>query len=110
MRERTRSGGRAAVVTLVFGLLLPANAHAQAQAPEPVEPQSSNLVVAGLEAGFDLVVLRPLGLVAIAVGAVAFVPVALVTAPNGRDGFQSALEVLVFTPAKSVFQRPLGDF
>ena len=60
--------------------------------------------------GFDLVILRPLGLVAVAVGAVAFVPAALITAPNGRDGIQSALELFVTEPAKNVFQRPLGDF
>jgi hypothetical protein len=99
---------RAAVITLIAALLLPA--YAQAQEQEEFEPQPPNPIVAGLGMGFDVVILRPLGLVAVAVGAVAFVPAALITAPNGRDGIQSALELFVTEPAKNVFQRPLGDF
>ena len=95
---------RAAVMTLIAGLLLPANAYAQAQ--EQVEPPSPN----PMAVGFDVVVLRPLGLVATAVGAVLFVPAALLTAPNGRDGVDTALKFFIIEPAKSVFQRPLGDF
>jgi hypothetical protein len=89
---------------LIAALLLSANAYAQAQ--EEVEPPSPNLIAAG----FDVVILRPLGLVAAAVGAGLFVPVALVTAPNGLDSLQSALTIFVTEPAKSVFLRPLGDF
>jgi hypothetical protein len=94
---------RAAVMTLIAGLLLPANADALAQ--EQVEPPSPNPIVAGA----DLVILRPLGLVAMAAGAVLFVPAALLTAPNGLDSVQMALEFFVTEPAKNVFQRPLGD-
>ncbi len=43
-------------------------------------------------------------------GALLFVPAALLTAPNGLDSVQMALEFFVTEPAKSVFQRPLGDF
>ena len=45
-----------------------------------------------------------------AVGAVLFVPAALLTAPNGLDSVKMALEFFVTEPANSVFQRPLGDF
>jgi hypothetical protein len=95
---------RTAVATLIAGLLLSANAYALAG--EEAGPPSPNPIAAG----FDVVILRPLGLVAAAVGAALFVPVALVTAPNGLDSLQSALTVFVTEPAKSVFQRPLGDF
>jgi hypothetical protein len=95
---------RAAVTTLIAALLLPANAYAQA--PEQVRPPRPNPVAAG----FDVVILRPLGLVATAVGAVLFVPALLLTAPNGLDSVRSALKIFVTEPAKSVFQRPLGDF
>jgi hypothetical protein len=104
MRERIGPSLRAAVMTLIAGLLLPASAYAQAQ--EQVSPPPPNPIVAGV----DLVILRPLGLLAMATGAVLFVPAALLTAPNGLDGVDAALEFFVIEPAKSVFQRPLGDF
>ncbi len=104
MRQRIGPSLRAAVMTLIAALLLPANAYARAQ--ERVEPPPANPVVAGV----DLVILRPLGLIAMAAGAVLFVPAALLTAPNGLDGIDAALEFFVTEPAKSVFQRPLGDF
>ncbi len=108
MRERMKSSVRAAVMTLIAGLLLPANAHALA--PEEAEPRRPNPIVVGSRAGFDVVILRPLGLVAMAVGAAAFVPVALLTAPMGREGVEPALKIFVTGPAKDVFRRPLGDF
>ena len=104
MSKRTRQSLRAAAVTLIAALLLPGNAYAQEQ--QPVESKSVNPAVAG----FDVVILRPLGLVTLAVGAVAFVPVALLTAANGKDSLQAALEIFVTNPAQNVFQRPLGDF
>jgi hypothetical protein len=104
MRERIRANARAAVMVLIAGLLLSANAHAQA--PEEIESRSPNpgLIV------FDLIVLRPLGLVAVVVGGAAFPPAAGLTAANGRDGIQAALQLFVIGPAKNVFLRPLGDF
>jgi hypothetical protein len=104
MRERARQSLRAAAVTLIAGLLLPGNAYAQEQQQvksEPVNP---------VAAGFDVVIVRPLGLAALAVGVVAFVPVAVITAANGKDSLQAALEIFVTNPAHHVFKRPLGDF
>ena len=103
MRERARQRLRVAAVTLIAGLLLSGNAYAQEQR---VESESVNPAAAG----FDVVIVRPLGLVTLAVGAVAFVPVALITAANGKDSLQAALEIFVTGPAHHVFQRPLGDF
>jgi hypothetical protein len=104
MRGRARQSLRAAAATLIAGLLLPGNAYAEEQ--QPVEAESVNLAAAG----FDAVILRPLGLVVLVIGAVAFPSVALLTAANGKDGLQAALEVFVTGPAQNVFQRPLGDF
>ncbi len=59
---------------------------------------------------FDVVVLRPLGFVGAIVGAVLFVPVAVLTAPGGRDTIEEALEMFVLVPGKFVFTRPLGSF
>jgi len=99
---------RAAVVTLIGGLLL--SASAQAATPEPVETQTTNLWVTGAKASFDVVILRPLGLIALVVGAGAFVPTAVVASPMGWDGIEPAMNFFVVEPAKQVFQRPLGDF
>lgn len=58
----------------------------------------------------DAVVLRPLGAVQTAVGAVLFVPMALFTAPTGRAGVEEAFEVTVRRPYEDTFVRPLGEF
>jgi hypothetical protein len=92
------------VVTLITGILLTGNAYAQEQqsaGSTPVDP---------VAAGFDVVIVRPLGLVVLAIGAVAFVPAALITAASGKDSLEAALEIFVTGPAHHVFQRPLGDF
>lgn len=104
MSKRARQSLRAAALTLIAALLLPGNAYAQE--PQLVKSGSVNPAVAG----FDVVIVRPLGLAALAVGAVFFLPVALVTAANGKDSLQTALEIFVTGPAQNVFQRPLGDF
>ena len=112
MSERTKSNARAAFMTLVAALLLPANAGATASEeaePEVPSPFVSGLVT-GLGIGFDVLILRPFGLVTMAVGAGAFVPAALLASPMGWDGIEPALNVFVTEPARHVFQRPLGDF
>lgn len=59
---------------------------------------------------FDVLVLRPLGFVGVVIGAALFVPVAVITAPGGRDTLEEALEMFVLVPGKFVFTRPLGSF
>jgi hypothetical protein len=61
-------------------------------------------------AAFDVVVLRPFYAVGTVVGAVLFVPAAVVTSPGGRPAIADAWETLVVTPADEAFKRPLGDF
>ncbi len=91
-------------MALIAGVLLQGNAYA-------LEQQSTKSGFAnGVAVGFDLVVLRPLGFAALVVGAGAFVPAALMTAPNGKDSLTTALEVFVTTPLEDVFRRELGEF
>ena len=104
MRKRARHSLRAAAVTLIAGLLLPGGAYAAEE--QPVEPEPVNAAAAA----FDVVIVRPLGLVALTVGTVLFAPVALLTAPGGKDSLREGLEVFVTGPAENVFQRPLGEF
>ncbi len=96
---------RAAVVTLIAGVLL-MPAAARAEEPKPVETSRTNYP----SAVFDLLIVRPLGLVVLPVGVAAFIPAALLTAPNGMERLQEALEHFVTSPAKYVFQRKLGEF
>ena len=112
---------RGALALLVAVALLPLHGSAQmggglqsssrsssthAESEEPMEPQRPNPAVMA----FDAVILRPLGFVAMCVGAALFVPTVIVASPGGRDGVQTAMEILVLVPTKSVFQRPLGEF
>jgi hypothetical protein len=65
--------------------------------------------------GFDLVVLRTLGSVKLAVGTVALVPASILYIlkmpfDGGDTGaLQEVAEVLVVEPANYVFRRPLGE-
>ena len=57
---------------------------------------------------FDLVLLRPLGLVATVAGSVVHVVGLIFSGPGGNAG--EAAQLLVKEPAKFTFVRPLGDF
>jgi len=89
-----------AVVAVCAGLLLTAPAHAD---PERETPNPAAVV-------FDVVLLRPLGLLTMVIGAALFVPAAVVTSPGGLDSIEEALELFVLDPAKDVLERPLGEF
>jgi hypothetical protein len=58
----------------------------------------------------DLLIIRPLGFVAVAVGAVLFLPTALITSPMGRDSVEEVMETFITIPSNDVFKRPLGKF
>ena len=75
------------------------------QAAEPQAPSPNPGLIA-----LDLICVRPIGVVASAVGAVLFVPMALLASPQGLDGIKGALEVMVTSPGEFVFRRPLGEF
>jgi len=59
---------------------------------------------------FDCAILRPFGLAGTVLGGVFFVPVAVLTSPNGADGIQTAWNFFVMSQVKNTFTRPLGDF
>ena len=101
MSKRARSILRASAATLAAVLLLPVG---------PVRAASDSSAPHPGAMVFDVMVLRPLGFSVFVVGAVLFLPAALLTAPAGRDSVETALEIFVTAPANDVFQRPLGDF
>lgn len=77
-------------------------------APPPARAdETSSTGDKGADMVIDLVVLRPLGLVATVVGTVGFVVSLPFTIPSGSVG-ETAHE-LVLRPAEYTFNRPLGD-
>lgn len=98
-----RAAGTVAIVALIAALAAPQTAQAQSS-------PSSSSAPGAMAVGFDAVVLRPLGFVAMVVGAILFVPTALITATNGRDGINDARAVFITPLVEEVFERPLGDF
>jgi hypothetical protein len=100
MRDSKKLNGRVAAMALIAAILLPSPAYAQ------FDPTPANIAAAS----FDVVILRPMRILETVLGAVLAVPVALIGAPNGKDGFREVWERFVSEPAKSVYQQPLGDF
>ena len=58
---------------------------------------------------FDLVILRPAGLVTIVVGSVLFVPAAVMASPSGARGVKDAWVAFVAPAVERTFNRPLGE-
>jgi hypothetical protein len=67
------------------------------------------------EDAFDLAVLRPAGIVALAAGSVFFVASLPAVAPypaikGSTEGIRGSYDVFVYPPYEYTFQRDLGDF
>jgi hypothetical protein len=60
--------------------------------------------------GFDVVFVRPVSCLRLAVGTVLVVPAALIGAPNGREGLADTFDIFVVQPANYAFRRELGEF
>ena len=58
---------------------------------------------------FDVLIVRPLGLVVAVVGVSMFPPVAVLSSPGGLDPLREALDHFVIVPGEYVFTRSLGD-
>jgi hypothetical protein len=83
-----------------------ANAYAQSDSSSPYNDSLDNSPSAGAMA-FDLIVVRPISLVATVLGSGLFIlslPLALVQ----RDAPVAAANKLVAEPARYTFERPLG--
>ena len=106
MRRRSVGGLlRVGIAALIAVVLLPASAHAMGPPPSTKER-----IARGFAVGFDVVLMRPFSAVATGIGAVLFVPTALITSPGGKESISEAFEVMVSTPAYNVYGRPLGEF
>lgn len=63
-----------------------------------------------IEVGFDAVIVRPLTMTTIVIGGVLLVPAVALSAAEGRDSWDSAIELFVTIPYEDAIQRELGDF
>jgi hypothetical protein len=118
MRQASsRSRLRQIVAGLLFaGLCAPApmwadepSGDAEA-APVPTEPHWYDSLVHNTDIGFDLLIVRPFAGLTAGVGAILFVPAAIMTAPNGKDSLKDAYERFVREPGEYFISRPLGEF
>lgn len=115
MRLRAGFSAPVAVATVIAALLLPGPLRAEDAQEAAASPQPDGRIftLAHVDAvvgkAFDLVVLRPLGLSTLVVGATFFVPVGLMCASD-PESFHEATQLFVTGPAQNVFTRPLGDF
>jgi hypothetical protein len=117
MRQAPRSRLRQIVAGLLFaGLCAPAPIWADEPAgdaeapPVPTEAHWYDSLVHNTDIGFDLLVVRPFAGVTAGVGAILFVPAAIMTAPTGKDGLKDAYERFVREPGEYFISRPLGEF
>ncbi len=92
-------------------LLLPEPIRAEDPQREPSERGvfTGEQVIGGVAVVVDLLVVRPLGVVATGVGLGLFVPAALLSLADYPDGVEEAWELFVTIPAKNVYERRLGD-
>jgi hypothetical protein len=81
--------------------MLGAAAPASASDLDNIDPNS-------VPAPVDLILLRPIGLVATAVGAAAFVPAAAVTAVFHHQSVPNVFDLLVRGPYEFTFVDPIG--
>jgi len=122
MRQAT---SRSPVRPLLAGLLLAAlcapapvwadegtseSGDAAEEPPPPVEQHWYTSTMRDVDIGVDLIVIRPLAAVTAACGAALFVPAAILTSPNGKDGIKDAYDRFVREPGEYFYSRPLGEF
>jgi hypothetical protein len=81
-----------------------------APAPAPVQQEWYDPLVHNANIGVDLIVVRPLSAVTLAVGTALFVPAAIMTSPNGWDSVKDAYQRFIDEPVEYFARRPLGEF
>jgi hypothetical protein len=104
MEERImfRLAKKSLVLAIIAALMMPLASTAFAEEYFEVEDPSGGAMM------FDLAVVRPVGIVATAIGCVFFVVSSPFSALGGN--IDTAGEKLVKDPAAFTFKRPLGEF
>ena len=86
-----------------------AEAEAEAEVEEKGESEVAKEPNRNFDWFFDLLIMRPVGLVTTIVGGTFFVPAALIVAPTGAEGVQLAWERFVAPSVERTFNTPLGE-
>jgi hypothetical protein len=87
---------------------------AEADAPPPAEiPAEAEVLpesdpMREFDIGFDVVLLRPMGLLQLAVGSAMLIPAYPLSWPSGGQG--EVLDILFWSPFEYTIRRPLGEF
>ena len=77
---------------------------------EPFEDFDSSVIIEPLEVGVDAVIVRPLTISTLVVGAILLVPALALSAAEGQESWDDAIELFITIPYEDAFQRELGDF
>jgi hypothetical protein len=103
MMNRPTSKRMAVIALLMATSLLAAEAHAEGSS-------AGARALSVAEKGFDVVLLRPLGIAAQLVGAGCYIPVVFLASPGGGESVGRATSHFIIRPYEFVWERPLGDF
>ncbi len=58
----------------------------------------------------DGLIVRPLAMARVVVGAILSVPAIILASPSGREGIEGAYDILIVEPFEYAFTRKVGDF
>ena len=75
---------------------------------EQIAPEGGEIEQAPASVGFDLVILRPFGLLATGLGVALAVPATAITALTHPQDVGKPIEFLVMRPARYTFADPIG--
>ena len=77
---------------------------------EPVRTYDYSVIIDPLEVGVDAVIVRPLAVTTLIIGAVFLVPALIISAPDGEESREEAIERFITISYEDAFERELGDF
>ncbi len=97
------------LVSCLFLLAVPIRAEGPQREPPERGVFSNEQISDGTAVVVDLLIIRPLAVVATCVGLGLFVPAALLSMADYPDSVEEAWELFVLAQARTVYERPLGD-
>jgi hypothetical protein len=94
---------------IVSKFVAAAVAAAMLASPVLAGPEFTNVEASHTSDAFDLIVMRPLGMVALGVGALLWLPAAAMTAAVQPSEIGKPTEALIKKPYRYVFDDPIGS-